>query len=82
MAASATAVILAGATVVFADVEPRTLCLDLPGAESLISPRTKAVMFVSLNGRSPADLSGFVGALPRARRDGDRRRRAVARVVP
>ena len=32
MAASATAVILAGATVVFADVEPRTLCLDLAEA--------------------------------------------------
>ena len=29
MAASATAVILAGATVVFADIEARTLCLDL-----------------------------------------------------
>jgi perosamine synthetase len=60
MAASATAVILAGATVVFADVEPHTLCLDLPKAESLISARTKAVMFVSLNGRSPVDLAGFV----------------------
>lgn len=60
MAASATAVILAGATVVFADIEPHTLCLDLERAESLISERTKAVMFVSLNGRSPADLAGFI----------------------
>jgi perosamine synthetase len=60
MAASATAVILAGGGVVFADVEPETLCLDLAAAERLISPRTKAVMFVSLNGRSPADLAGFV----------------------
>jgi perosamine synthetase len=60
MAASATAAILAGATVVFGDVESHTLCLDLPRAESLISPRTRAVMFVSLNGRSPADLAGFI----------------------
>jgi perosamine synthetase len=60
MAASATAVILAGATVVFADIEPRTLCLDLDRAESLICERTKAVMFVSLNGRSPAGLAGFI----------------------
>ena len=60
MAASATAVILAGATVVFVDIEPDTLCLDLRLAESLITARTRAVMFVSLNGRSPADLAGFV----------------------
>ena len=60
MAASATAVILAGATVVFGDIEPDTLCLDLRLAESLITARTRAVMFVSLNGRSPADLAGFV----------------------
>lgn len=60
MAASATAVVLAGGTVVFADVEPATLCLDLAAAERLVTPRTKAVMVVSLNGRSPADLVGFV----------------------
>lgn len=60
MAASATAVILAGATVVFADVEPRTLCLDLAEAEQRISPRTKAVMFVSLNGRAPSGVARFV----------------------
>ena len=60
MAASATAVVLAGGTLVFADIEPRTLCLDLAAAEACISPRTKAVMFVSLNGRSPADLSAFI----------------------
>jgi perosamine synthetase len=59
MAASATAVILAGGTVVFADVDPGTLCLDLPAAERLVTPRTKAVMVVSLNGRSPVDLIEF-----------------------
>jgi perosamine synthetase len=60
MAASATAVLLAGGKVVFADIEPITLCLDLDGAERLITGRTKAVMFVSLNGRSPDGLAGFV----------------------
>jgi perosamine synthetase len=60
MAATATAVLLAGGSVVFADIEPATLCLDLAGAERMLSKRTKAVIFVSLNGRSPAGLAGFV----------------------
>jgi len=60
MAASATAVLLAGGKVAFADIEPQTLCLDLDRAEQLITARTKAVMFVSLNGRSPEGLAGFV----------------------
>ncbi len=60
MAASATAVMLAGGTVVFADIEPQTLCLDLETVEQQFSPRTKAVMFVSLNGRSPSTLGAFV----------------------
>lgn len=60
MAASATAVILAGATVVFADVEPITLCLDLADAERRVSPRTRAVMIVSLNGRAPGGLAAYV----------------------
>ncbi len=60
MAASATAVALAGGKVVFADIDAETLCLDLGRAEQLISSRTKAVMFVSLNGRSPLGLVDFV----------------------
>ena len=59
MAATATAVVLAGARVVFADIDPVTLCLDLEGAEKLMSGRTKAVIFVSLNGRSPKGLGEF-----------------------
>lgn len=59
MAASATAVLLAGGKVVFSDIEPATLCLDLERAEQLISARTKAVMFVSLNGRAPEGFAGF-----------------------
>ena len=60
MAASATAVVLAGATVVFADIEPLTLCLDLDRAERAFTARTRAVVFVSLNGRSPHTLVGFI----------------------
>jgi len=53
MIASANTVLLAGATPVFVDVEPATLCLDLEQAERLITERTKAIMLVSFNGRAP-----------------------------
>lgn len=56
MAASATAVLLAGAKVVFADVDADSFCLDLDRAEQAVTARTKAVMFVSLNGRAPNDF--------------------------
>src|SRR5262249_16686979 len=52
MIASANTVLLAGATPVFVDVEPATLCLDLDLAERRITERTKAMMLVSLNGRA------------------------------
>jgi len=60
MAASATAAILAGAKVVFADIDADSLCLDFGLAEQAISARTKAVIFVSLNGRCPRGIDGFV----------------------
>lgn len=53
MIASANAVLLAGAKPIFVDIEPRTLCLDLGLAEAAITPNTKAIMVVSLNGRAP-----------------------------
>ena len=53
MIASANAVVLAGAKPVFVDIERATLCLDLELAEHAITPRTKAIMLVSLNGRAP-----------------------------
>jgi perosamine synthetase len=53
MLASATSVLLAGATPVFIDVAAHDLCLDLDQLDAAIGPRTKAVMLVSLNGRSP-----------------------------
>ena len=53
MIASANTVLLAGATPVFVDVEPSTLCLDLEQAERHVTERTKAIMLVSFNGRAP-----------------------------
>lgn len=53
MIATANAVVLAGAVPVFVDVAPTNLCLDLDLVEAAITPRTKAIMFVSLNGRAP-----------------------------
>jgi perosamine synthetase len=53
MIASANAVLLAGATPVFVDVAMENLCLDLDQAEQAITPKTKAIMLVSLNGRAP-----------------------------
>jgi len=53
MIASANAVLLAGAKPVFVDIEDQTLCMDLAKARETITEKTKAVMFVSLNGRCP-----------------------------
>lgn len=51
MIASANAVVLAGARPILADIDTSNLCLDLDKAEAAIGPRTKAIMYVSLNGR-------------------------------
>lgn len=51
MIATPNAVVLAGAKPVFADVDD-SLCLDVKKVEEAISPRTKAVMHVSINGRA------------------------------
>jgi perosamine synthetase len=53
-------VVLAGAEGVFADIDPDAFCLDVEEALRRMTPRTKAVMFVSLNGRSPAGLTAFI----------------------
>ena len=71
--ASAEAVVLAGATPVFADVSPDTLLLTPAQLEAAITPRTAAVIVVHLYGQMP-DMD----ALNRSRRTGghrtDRRR--------
>jgi len=54
-AASANCVRYAGATVVFADVRVDTLTVDVDHVESLITPRTRAIVVVDYAGL-PADL--------------------------
>ena len=54
-AATAEAVLLAGATPVFVDIEADTCNVDVKLLEAAITPRTKAIMPVSLYGQ-PADM--------------------------
>lgn len=53
MVASCNAIILAGAKPVFVDIEKEALCLDLNEVERKITTKTKAIMSVAINGRSP-----------------------------
>ena len=63
--ASANAVLYCGGVPVFADVRPDTLTLDPTAAESLITPRTKALLPVDFAGQ-PCDADRF-NAMARAR---------------
>jgi len=58
-AATAAAVRLTGATVVFADIDPATYCLDSDAVRAAITPRTKAVIPVHLYGH-PAAMGELV----------------------
>ena len=60
-AATAEVVILAGATPVLVDIEPDTCNLDASLVEKAITPRTRAIMPVSLYGQPPdmAELDGL-----------------------
>jgi perosamine synthetase len=51
MIGSANSIVLAGAKPVFIDIDRKNLCLDLELLEEAITTKTKAVMFVSMNGR-------------------------------
>jgi len=53
MIASANAVVLVGAKPILVDIDPSNLCLDLELAVGAITPKTRAIMFVSINGRCP-----------------------------
>ena len=53
--ATAAAVTFAGATPVFVDVDPETLCIDVEKIEAAITARTKAILPVHLYGL-PADM--------------------------
>lgn len=57
--ASAAPVYNLGATVVFADVDPDTICIDPQDLERRITPRTKAVVVVHYAGM-PADMDALM----------------------
>lgn len=57
-AATANAVALAGATPVFADIEPDYYCLDASAVRAAVTGRTRAIMPVHLYGH-PADLTAL-----------------------
>lgn len=54
MIATASSLVLIGAKPVFVDVEPSTLCLDLKLVRRFLTPKTKAIILVAANGRSPS----------------------------
>jgi len=60
MVATANAVQPTGANVVFVDINRDTLCMDYNRMVAAVTPKTKAVMLVTLNGRAPAELEKFV----------------------
>jgi dTDP-3-amino-3,4,6-trideoxy-alpha-D-glucose transaminase len=57
-APTAGGIVAAGATPVFADVDPRTRTMDPASVEVVITPRTRALLPVHLYGR-PADMEGL-----------------------
>jgi perosamine synthetase len=60
MIATPNSVKIFGAVPVFVDVEPETLVMDIAAAEAAITPRTRALMLVSANGRAPkAGIAAF-----------------------
>jgi len=54
--ASATAVEIFNAKTVFVDVERESLCMNFEVMKEAITDKTKAVMFVSMNGRYPKSI--------------------------
>ncbi len=63
MSASATCVVAAGATPVFADIDPQTYCLDPEAILRAVTDRTKAIVVVDLFGAMPS-LLGWDTHLP------------------
>ena len=60
MIATPNSVKMFGAEPVFADVERETLCLDIEHVKKAITPKTKAILLVSANGRYPkAGIQAF-----------------------
>lgn len=61
MIATPNSIKMFGAKPVFVDVEKETLCLDIEKVKAEITPKTKAIMLVSANGRYPqSGIEAFV----------------------
>jgi perosamine synthetase len=61
MIATPNSVKMLGAVPVFVDVEPDTLVMDIDLARAAITERTKAIILVSANGRTPkAGINSFI----------------------
>jgi len=58
MIATPNSVKILGASLIFVDVEIATLCLDIEKVRNAITPKTKAVILVSANGRYPKNGVG------------------------
>lgn len=63
---SALAILMAGATPVFADIDPERLTIDPRAALAAVTPRTAALMPVHLYGQ-PADMAAIMGVATRHR---------------
>ncbi|MBE6091625.1 MAG: DegT/DnrJ/EryC1/StrS family aminotransferase [Selenomonas ruminantium] len=59
MAATPNAAELIGATAVFVDIDRTTLCMDFEKMRQAFTPRTRAVLFVSINGRCPRNIQVY-----------------------
>jgi perosamine synthetase len=53
MIASPNSVFIFGANPIFVDVELETLCLDIDKTKAALTPKTRAIMLVTANGRFP-----------------------------
>lgn len=60
MAATPNAAELIGAKAVFADIDRQNLCMDFHEMCKAVTPKTKAVILVSINGRFPECMDDFV----------------------
>jgi perosamine synthetase len=60
MVASANAVALTGAKVVFVDINENNLCMDFELMKEKVTPKTKAIILVTINGRYPEEIEEFV----------------------
>jgi len=58
--ASATAGEMLGAKVKFVDIERDTLCMDFEAMKKAVTPKTKAVILVSMNARYPSKLKEII----------------------